>query len=112
MIGADHYLTDDLLAHVLGLSPFVPRDLLMTFCRGFVRFFQGDFVSGLYILAPLLENSLRHVLKSHGHDVSKFDDANLTQQDRTISILFEQMRDELDSIFGKARTIPPIFTSA
>jgi hypothetical protein len=103
-IGGDHYLTDDSLGHLLAHSPFVPRDLLMTFCRGFVRFFQGDFVSALYILAPLLENSLRHVLKSHGHDVSKFDDANLTQQDRTISILFGQMRDELDSIFGKAHT--------
>jgi hypothetical protein len=74
----------------------------MTYSRGFMRFFQGDFVSGLYILTPLLENSLRHVLKSHGHDVTKFDDAKLTQGDRTISSLFEQMRPELVSVFGDA----------
>lgn len=104
VVAAAHYLTEDLFAHLLGYSPFVPRDLLMTFCRGFVRFFQGDFVSGLYILTPLLENSLRHVLKASGHDVSTFDDATLTQQDRTISVLFEQMRHELDGIFGKAHT--------
>lgn len=103
-IVAAHYIYEESLAHILAHSPFVPRDLLMTFCRGFIRFFQGDFVSGLYILTPLLENSLRHVLKAHGHEVSRFDDATLTQQDRTISVLFEQMRDELDTIFGKAHT--------
>ena len=74
----------------------------MTFSRGFARFFHGDFVSGLYILTPLLENSLRHVLKSHGYDVTKFDDAKLTQEDRTISSLFDQMRQELVSVFGNA----------
>src|SRR4029077_18984224 len=31
--------------------------------RAFLRFFQGDFASAVYILTPLLENSLRHVLK-------------------------------------------------
>jgi hypothetical protein len=103
-IAAGHYLADDLFGYLLVHSPFVPQDLLMTFSRGFVRFFQGDFVSGLYILTPLLENSLRYVLKNHGYEVSKFDDAKLTQQDRTIAILFGQMRNELDSIFGKAIT--------
>jgi hypothetical protein len=45
---------------------------------------------------------LRHVLKSHGNDVTKFDDAKLTQEDHTISSLFEQMRAELISVFGNA----------
>ncbi len=98
----EHYIDENQFAYLLACSPFVPNDLVWTFSRGFVRFFQGDFVSALYILTPLLENSLRHVLKSHGHDVTKFDDAKLTQEDRTISSLFEQMRDELESIFGKA----------
>lgn len=44
------------------------------------------------------------MLKSHGHDVTIFDDATMTQQDRTISILFEQMRPELNSIFGRPIT--------
>jgi hypothetical protein len=60
--------------------------------------------SAAYILTPLLEGSLRHVLKSHDHDVTKFDDATMTQEDRTISSMFEQMRPELDAIFGKANT--------
>jgi hypothetical protein len=56
------------------------------------------------ILTPLLENSLCQVLKSQGHDVTIFDDATQTQQDRTISSLFEQMRPELDAIFTKSTT--------
>jgi hypothetical protein len=100
VIVTDHYLSDDLFVNLLLHSAFVPRDMVATYGRGFLRFFQGDFTSGLYILTPLLENSLRHVLKNHGHDVTNFDDSTMTQQDRTISVLFEQMRKELDSIFG------------
>ncbi|MEO6843150.1 MAG: hypothetical protein ABI192_20590 [Bradyrhizobium sp.] len=104
VIATDHYLSDDAFVNLLLYSAFVPRDTVATYSRGFLRFFQGDFTSGLYILAPLLENSLRHVLKNHGHDVTNFDDAKKTQQDRTISALFDQMRRELDSIFGAAIT--------
>jgi hypothetical protein len=100
----EHYLSDDVFSSLLQYSPFVPADLIETFARGFARFFQGDFVSAAYILTPLLENSLRHVLKAHGHDVTVFDDASRTQQDRTISSLFEQIRPELDVIFTKAIT--------
>lgn len=100
----EHYLSDDVFASLLQYSPFVPTDLLDTFARGFAQFFRGDFVSATYILTPLLENSLRHVLKAHGHDVTIFDDVSQTQQDRTISSLFDQMRAELDGIFTKAIT--------
>jgi hypothetical protein len=91
--------------HLLLYSAFVPRDMVATYGRGSLRFFQGDFTSGLYILTPLVENSLRHVLKNHGHNVTNFNDAKMIQQDRTISVLFEQMREELDSIFGHAITM-------
>jgi hypothetical protein len=100
----DHYLSEEVLSPLLEQSPFVPRSLVMTYTRGFARFFQGDFVSGLYILTPLLESSLRHVLKNHGHDVTKLDDAKKTQEDRTISSMFEQMRSELVGVFGAAIT--------
>jgi hypothetical protein len=104
VIATDHYLSDDVFVNLLLYSAFVPRDVVATYARGFLRFFQGDFISGLYILTPLLENSLRHVLKNHGHDVTNFDDSTMTQQDQTISVLFKQMRKELDSIFGRAIT--------
>ena len=86
-IGRDHYIADDMFAHLLVHSAFVPLNLVMTYSRGFTRFFQGDFIGALYILTPLLEQSLRHVHKNSGHDVTKFDDATKTQEDRTISSL-------------------------
>jgi hypothetical protein len=101
-IARDHYLCEEAFMHFLAHSPFVPRDVLMTYARGLTRFFQGDFTSALYILTPLLENSLRHVLKSQGHEVTKFDDARSTQEDRTISSMFTEMRSELVGVFGDA----------
>ncbi|GBF58308.1 hypothetical protein PbB2_01982 [Candidatus Phycosocius bacilliformis] len=98
LIAEQHYLCDDTFAWLLQHSPFVPSDLIATFARGFLRFFQGDFVSAVYILTPQLENSLRHILKGNGYDLTIFDDATQTQQDRTISSLFEQMRTELEGV--------------
>jgi hypothetical protein len=103
-IMAEHFLSDDTFIALLLHSPFVPRDLVRTFSRGFLRFFQGDYISAVYVLTPLLENSIRHVLKTYGHEVTKFDDATQTQEDRTISSLFDQMRPELDAVFGNAIT--------
>jgi hypothetical protein len=103
-INAQHMIDIEVLALLLRHSPFVPDDLVRTFATAFARFFQGDFISATYVLTPLLENSLRHVLKSHGHDVTIFDDATQTQQDRTISSLYEQMRAEMDAIFGVGLT--------
>jgi hypothetical protein len=99
-----HYLSDDVFYALTSQSPFVPPDLVQTFTRGFNRFFQGDFTSALYILTPLLENSLRHVLKARGHDVTTFDNAGQTQEDRTITALFDGMRPELDEVFTRAIT--------
>jgi hypothetical protein len=101
-INAQHMIDVETLELLLQHSPFVPVDLVRTFAMGFTRFFQGDLISATYTLTPLLENSLRHVLKSHGHDVTIFDDITQTQEDRTISSLFDQMRSDLDAIFGVA----------
>jgi hypothetical protein len=98
----EHYVSDDVFAALLQLSPFVPSYLVATFSRGFTRFFQGDLISAAYILIPLLEKSLRHILKSNGHDVTIFDDATQTQEDRGISSLFEQMGTELESVLTPA----------
>lgn len=103
-IVTNHFISDDILVTLLRHSPFVPPDLVATFARGFARYFQGDFISATYVLTPLLENSLRHVLKAHGHDVTTFDDSTQTQKDRTLSSLFDQMRSELDAIFTKGIT--------
>jgi hypothetical protein len=103
-IMAEHFLSDETFIALLSHSPFVPRGVVRTYSRGFLRFFQGDYIGALYILTPQLENSIRHVLKAYGHEVTKFDDEAQTQEDRTISSIFDQMRPELDSVFGDAIT--------
>jgi len=103
-IMTQHFLPEETLAALLQHSPFVPPELIATFSRAFLRFFQGDFASAVYILTPLVENSLRYVLKQHGHDVTTFDDATQTQKSLTISQLFEQRREELDAAFTKPIT--------
>lgn len=104
VIMENFYVSETIFINLLQHSPFVPRKLLQTFALGFTRFFQGDFTSGLYILTPLLENSLRHVLKLNGHDVTTFNDAAQTQEARTITALFDAMRGELDEVFSPAIT--------
>jgi hypothetical protein len=104
VIVGKHYVSDDTLRPLIESSPFVPNDLVATFARGFARFFQGDFTSAVYTLTPLLENSLRHVLKLNGIDVTTFDDAGQTQEDRSIASLFDQMRPDLDDVFSKPIT--------
>ncbi|WP_429931405.1 DUF7380 domain-containing protein [Agrobacterium vitis] len=102
LINECHLVTDETFSALLKYSGFVPENLVRTYSRGFRRFFQGDPVSGLYILTPLLEASIRHVLKGRCHDVSTFDNATKTQQDLTISAIFDQMKRELIEVFGSS----------
>jgi hypothetical protein len=102
LIMFEHAITERDLGIICSNSPFVPQGHELTFSRGFARFFQGDMIGALYVLVPQLENSLRDVLKQYGHDVTKVNSEDMTQEDRTISSLFENMRLELNSIFGQA----------
>jgi hypothetical protein len=98
------YVSTHEIERVVSQSPFICPDQTRTYSIGFTRFFQGDYTAAIYILTPLLENSLRYVLANHGHDVTVFDDQKRTQKDRTITQLFEQMGIELKNILGE-----PIF---
>ncbi len=102
LINECYFVTDETFSALLKYSGFVPEELIRTYSRGFRRFFQGDPVSGLYILTPLLEASIRHILRGRSHDVSTFDNATKTQQDLTISAMFDQMKVELVEAFGSA----------
>lgn len=102
LINECYYVSDETFVALLRHSGFVPAELLRTYSRGFRRSFQGDPISGLYILTPLLEASIRHVLKGRGYDVSTFDNATKTQQDLTISAMFDQMKSEMLEVFGTA----------
>lgn len=99
-INEHHLVGCDTFRPLLIKSPFVPNSSIETYAIGFKRFFEGDLTSAVHILAPMLEKSLRQILKIAGFDVTTFDDATQTQEDRTISALFDVMRSELCEILG------------
>ena len=65
-----------------------------------LAYFRGDMTSALHILVPQLENSLRHVLRMQGHDVTRLTE-EMNQEDLTLSGLLENRRNELVAIFGE-----------
>lgn len=95
-----HFISDETFVLLLQQSPAVPDDLLGTIARGLACFVQGDRVGATYILTPLLEAILRYILQNQGDDVTKFDDATETQQDWTLSRLFQERRTELEAVLG------------
>lgn len=96
-----HYVTEEALGLICGNSPFVPGDREVLFVSGLLHFLRGDMISALHTLVPQLENSLRYVLRMHGHDVTKLNE-DMTQQDLSLSALLDRFRSELDEVFGAA----------
>ena len=82
-------------------SPFVPEGYEGVFALGFARLFQNDMISAANILIPMLENSLRYVLKTSGRDTSKIE-SDMTQEDSALSRLLDKEADRLEEIFGKS----------
>ena len=99
-ISARHFISGELLSELLFHSPFVEPGQLISFSSGAASFLCGDYRLAVYSMTPLLESCLRYLLKGRGHDVSIFDDASQTQQDRTLSSLYESMRPEIENVIG------------
>lgn len=92
-------IDDHHLMAIVSASPFVATGYEQIYALGLARFFQGDLLSACHILFPQLENSLRTVLSDSGLDTSKLDEEML-QEDRSISGLLKNRRENLESIFG------------
>lgn len=87
------------LMAIVSASPFVPSGFEGIYALGLARFLQGDMMSACHLLFPQLENSLRHVLSDAGIDTSKLDE-ELLQEDRSLSGLLNNRREQLESVFG------------
>ncbi len=87
------------LMAIVSASPFAPSGFEHIYALGLARFLQGDMISACHLLFPQLENSLRHVLSDAGIDTSKLDE-ELLQEDRSLSGLLSNRREQLESIFG------------
>jgi len=99
-ISGTYYVAPDVLHPALQMSPFVPEGLRDTFARGLSNFLRGDASAALYVLTPLVEAGLRYCLKSSGYEVTTFDDAAQTQEDKTLSALFRDHRADIEAVFG------------
>lgn len=97
---------------ILGASSFVPEAQVEIMALGFVRLFQGDFVSAVYLLIPQLEPCLRHILKLHGADPSKRTDES-TEQDLSLKNIYVRFRPVLEQILspGLAWEIDRLFNT-
>ncbi len=97
----EHTISESQIAILCQHSILVPDDREGLFIAGLLHFFHGEMISALHILLPQLENSLRHVLRLHGHDVIKLNE-DMTQEALGLSQLLARLRPELEAIFGDA----------
>lgn len=84
---------------IVAASPFVPQGHSDLFALGFARLFQGDYCSAAFLLIPQLENSIRYVMSNVGKESSKIK-PDLLEEDRSLSGLLQNMRPEVEQIFG------------
>lgn len=99
-IARTYYIAPDVLLPALASSPFVPEGQENTFARGLSSFLRGEASTAIYVLTPLVEAGLRWCLKSAGFEVTTFDDAAQTQEDKTLSALYRDQRADIEAVFG------------
>lgn len=95
----DHHPTFRDLVFVVRNNPFIPPGHEGIFLRGLHSGFHGDFLVASHLLVPQIENSLRHVLESHGVDVSNLM-SDGTQPVKVLGAIFNMK--ETEKIFGES----------
>ena len=101
LIQSEHPLDRRDLRPIAEMTPFVPADRVDLVTTGLARFLGGDFFSALHILVPQLENTLRHILRHAGRDPSVIQ-SDMTQEDRTLSVMLAKEREPLEGMLGPA----------
>ena len=82
----------------------VPPMLLQTIATGLMHYLDGELTEAVYVLTPMVEAMLRHVLRLKGHEVTIFDEKTQTQRDRNLSSLLYSLRSELDEVLTSRLT--------
>ncbi len=101
VIHSEHSLDQRYFLLIAEMSPFVPCDRADVFALGFIRFFQGDFISAAHILVPQLENSVRHILSLDGQDTSAIR-SDMTEVSRSLPSMLNNHQAALERILGPA----------
>jgi hypothetical protein len=101
MIGARFDVNERDLWPIVTQSFFVPPAQAPLFVLGFTRFFQGDLMSAAHLLLPQIEPAMRHVLQNLGEEPTLLQ-ADLLQEDRSLSRMLDVDREALEEVFGPA----------
>lgn len=92
------------IMNVIQHSPVVHPCFVDTISDGFDRYFRGETTAAFHILIPMLEGIVRRALMISGNDVSVYNVSTGVQSVRTISSIFDNMKKEVEEIFGSAIT--------
>lgn len=93
----EHHPNQHDLAYLVRHNPFIPAGHEMIYLRGLHHGLMGDLMIASHLLAPQIENSIRHILVQHGADVSNLE-SDLTQPVKTLGPLFGMP--EMKEVFG------------
>jgi hypothetical protein len=94
----EHYISENDFLSVVINNPFVARGQERLYAKGLYAGLTQDFVVAASVLIPLLENSLRHVLKSSGIRTSTLK-SDATQEVLRIGALLDH--EKTTEIFGE-----------
>ena len=101
VIHSEHSLDQSYFLRIAEMSSFVPCDRADVFSLGFIRFFQGEFISAVHILVPQLENVVRHILSLIGQDAWTIR-SDMTEESRSLPSMLNNFQNELERILGPA----------
>lgn len=90
-IAAEHPVSNETILELLRGSPFIPAGHEYIYARAICQFLGGEDIEAVSLLAPQLENSLRHILSLNGHDTTTAD-ADGIQTEASLPILLNPDR--------------------
>lgn len=77
---AAHYVQErDILAYCMN-NPFIAEGQELLYARGLYAGLTGDFPSAMALLIPLLENSLRYILKQQGVETTNLNEHGIQEE--------------------------------
>ena len=84
--------------YIVSNSTIVPTDCLITYSKGLDAGYRNDFTAAIHILAPQIENLVRHHLKEQGVITTTLDEDGIQQEIGLSSLV---VKPEVGTIFGE-----------
>ena len=94
------YIDPKIIGTICKYSPLVPPENKNLIYKGFIEFIKGENAIATAILVPLFENILRHILRTHGHITSNFNEDTGVQADLMLGPLMSSYGEEISNLLG------------